>query len=70
MDARLWGSSGFLVIWLRSWSIGNRIHEVSFDAGAGENRRRLESMEDVIYLRKGSWLPSWPMTNGPRPGEV
>ena len=51
------GQVAFLVIWLRSWSIGNRIHEVSFDAGAGENRRRLESMEDVIYLRKGSWLP-------------
>ena len=51
------GQVAFLVIWLRSWSIGNRIHEVSFDAGAGENRRQLESMEDVIYLRKGSWLP-------------
>lgn len=51
------GQVAFLVIWLRSFSIGNRISEVTFDAGAGENRRRLESMEDVIYLRKGSWLP-------------
>ena len=34
------GQVAFLVIWLRSWSIGNHIHEVSFDAGAGENRRR------------------------------
>ncbi len=51
------GQVAFLVIWLRSLSIGHRINEVSFDAGAGENRRRLESMEDVIFLRKGSWLP-------------
>lgn len=51
------GQVAFFVIWLRSLSIGHRINEVSFDAGAGENRRRLESMEDVIYLRKGSWLP-------------
>jgi hypothetical protein len=51
------GQVAFLVIWLRSLSIGHRINEVSFDAGAGENRQQLESMEDVIFLRKGSWLP-------------
>lgn len=61
MEALTWmlaagGQVAFLAVWLRSFSVGKGLSQITFDAAAGEDRQRLESMEDVIYLRRGGWF--------------
>jgi hypothetical protein len=50
------GQVAFLAVWLRSFRVGQQLSSISFDAAAGDDRERLESMEDMIYLRRGGWF--------------
>ena len=52
------GQVAFLAVWARSFRVGQHLPSIAFDAAAGDDRERLESMEDMIYLRRGGWFSS------------